>query len=176
MVIVAGSRLNIARAVSVPGPSERCAIGISQLVEKTLSRAARTGLLGRVDEHAAVEHQRPRAALGHEHVVRRGRRLGSGASAFVIDDLLNECGGRSHPHRHLLLRHALFGHVLFGHSRHRHAGVGLCGSLLHSRHGRHLQADAGAGNVAGAFVTFAGECGGREKDAARRAMILCCAD
>src|SRR5215469_16844700 len=37
LVTVAGSRLNIARAVNTPGPSFRCAIVINQLVEKNLS-------------------------------------------------------------------------------------------------------------------------------------------
>src|ERR1700739_4465089 len=35
--MVAGSRLNMARRVSCPGPSERCAMGMNQLVEKNLS-------------------------------------------------------------------------------------------------------------------------------------------
>src|SRR5579863_5972551 len=35
-VMVAGSRLNMPRRVSVPGPSERWAMGMSQLVEKNL--------------------------------------------------------------------------------------------------------------------------------------------
>ena len=35
--MVPGSKLNIVRAVNTPAPIRRCAIGISQLVEKTLS-------------------------------------------------------------------------------------------------------------------------------------------
>src|ERR1700756_5476713 len=35
--MVAGSRLNMARRVSCPGPRERCAMGMNQLVEKNLS-------------------------------------------------------------------------------------------------------------------------------------------
>jgi hypothetical protein len=36
-VVVAGSRLNITVAVSIPGPNCRCAVGMNQFVEKTLS-------------------------------------------------------------------------------------------------------------------------------------------